>query len=80
VPETTAFDSRCPRCGGGFHCGVNDAAPCACTGVRLDAATRTMLRERYTGCLCVRCLAELSVALQVAATRTSEPTTAPAPK
>lgn len=53
---------RCPRCGGSFHCGRDDGAPCACTGMQLDAATLAALRERYTGCLCLRCLAELSPA------------------
>ena len=47
----------CPRCGGAFHCGVNDAVPCACTTIHLDAAQLAALRERYAGCLCLRCLA-----------------------
>ena len=38
---------RCPRCGGGFHCGANDAAPCACTALQLDAAALAELRARY---------------------------------
>jgi ribosomal protein L34E len=59
VAEPTA-ESRCERCGGAFHCGVNDAAPCACTTVTLDAATLAALRRRYEGCLCLRCLAELA--------------------
>lgn len=50
---------RCPRCGGGFHCGMADAGPCACTTVTLDAATQALLRARYNGCLCLRCLLEL---------------------
>jgi hypothetical protein len=50
------LDDRCPRCGGGFHCGVNDTAPCPCTSVELDAATQATLRARYDGCLCLRCL------------------------
>ncbi|CAM5784896.1 cysteine-rich CWC family protein [Rhizobacter fulvus] len=50
---------RCPRCGGAFHCGVDDAQPCVCTNVQLDAPTLAALRERYAGCLCMRCLAEL---------------------
>jgi hypothetical protein len=50
---------RCPRCGGSFHCGMNDAAPCACMGITLGAATLARLRERYSGCLCLRCLREL---------------------
>jgi Cysteine-rich CWC len=50
----------CPRCGGGFQCGVNDAAPCACTTFTLDAATLAELRSRYVSCLCMACLAELA--------------------
>jgi cysteine-rich CWC protein len=53
-------ESRCPRCGGAFHCGANDATPCACTGVALDAAALAELRARYTGCLCLNCLRELA--------------------
>lgn len=51
---------RCPRCGASFHCGVNDAAPCACTGPKLDAALQQALRERYRGCLCLPCLRALA--------------------
>ncbi|HEY9063899.1 MAG TPA: cysteine-rich CWC family protein [Burkholderiaceae bacterium] len=50
----------CPRCGERFHCGVQDAAPCPCTTIPLDAATLAALRERYDGCLCLRCLADLA--------------------
>ena len=55
--ETTAQgiaaqDDRCP---------VNDDAPCPCTTVTLDAVTRAALRERYDGCLCLRCLRCLQV-------------------
>jgi hypothetical protein len=53
---TTALDDRCARCGRAFHCGMADATPCACTGVTLDAATLAELRQRYNGCLCLRCL------------------------
>ena len=53
---------RCPRCGGDFHCGANDAAPCACTALKLDETTLADLRARYTGCLCLACLREISTA------------------
>jgi hypothetical protein len=49
----------CPRCGAAFHCGVADAAPCACTTVRLDATMLAALRVQYERCLCLRCLVEL---------------------
>lgn len=49
-------NTRCPRCGGGFRCGADDAEPCACTTMTLDAAVLLDLRRRYDGCLCLRCL------------------------
>lgn len=52
--------SRCPRCGGGFHCGVDDPAPCVCTMLRPAAALLAVLRRRQRGGLCPRCLAELA--------------------
>jgi hypothetical protein len=54
------LESTCPRCGGEFHCGVNDATPCDCTTITLSAALQAELRERYTGCLCRTCLRELA--------------------
>jgi Cysteine-rich CWC len=49
----------CPRCGGGFHCGASDAAPCACTTLKLDDETLAQLRAQYESCLCMSCLAEM---------------------
>lgn len=55
-----ALDTACPRCGGAFHCGVNDGH-CACFGLRLSEALQQHLSATYPGqCLCVTCLAELS--------------------
>jgi len=54
-----ADGDRCPRCGGAFHCGANDAGPCACTGVTLDDATLAALRASFNACLCLRCLQEV---------------------
>jgi len=59
LPSSDATD-RCPRCGGSFHCGYDDAGPCACTSIRLDAELQQRLRERYCGCLCLRCLQALA--------------------
>jgi hypothetical protein len=62
APHDAPDDARCPRCGGGFHCGINDAAPCTCTctQLRLSEATLGELRARYQGCLCLRCLQALA--------------------
>jgi len=51
----------CPRCGGAIHCGVNDASPCACTTLVLAPAALAALHERYSGCLCLRCLRQLQL-------------------
>ena len=55
-----AGSERCPRCGGGFHCGMRDATPCPCTAVSLSAALQARLREPYAGCLCLACLRALA--------------------
>ena len=55
----TGINSACPRCGSAFHCGVNDSEPCACSSLKLDAATLRGLREQFTDCLCLNCLWQL---------------------
>lgn len=52
-------NARCPRCGGAFRCGANDPAPCACATLTLNDATLAALRERWQGCLCLACLAQI---------------------
>ncbi len=64
----------CPRCGAGFACGMADASrPCPCTTISLGADTLAALRQRYTGCLCLRCLGELAAARPVDADRGARP-------
>jgi hypothetical protein len=60
VTTPAGTDAVCPRCGRRFHCGACDAAPCACTTVRLDDATLAALRERWSACLCRECLVALA--------------------
>jgi hypothetical protein len=60
VSAPTTPNARCPRCGAAFRCGVDDAAPCACSAVELDARIQGELRSRYAGCLCVDCLRALA--------------------
>jgi hypothetical protein len=55
-------NSLCPRCGGGFHCGIDDSRPCACRSLQLDAATLAALRSQFTRCLCPVCLHTLATA------------------
>jgi hypothetical protein len=63
VAEAAALESRCPRCGGAFHCGIGDArdaGPCACTTLTLSPELRSALGARFQGCLCLSCLRELA--------------------
>jgi hypothetical protein len=57
---SSLLEARCPRCGSDFHCGMDDAGPCGCTGVALDADLQRRLREHFTGCLCLSCLRALA--------------------
>ena len=43
-----ASDNTCARCGGAFHCGIEDAAPCACRSIKLDAALLAAIRYGLT--------------------------------
>ncbi len=49
-------NALCPRCGQAFHCGAQDAWPCACASVGLTDATRQALRQQFSTCLCRACL------------------------
>lgn len=58
TPSSTP-ESRCPHCGGGFDCGA-ERGHCDCFELKLDAALRAELAQRWPGqCLCLRCLREL---------------------
>lgn len=65
--DSVPCNDRCPRCGGMFHFGIDDAGACACTTVTLPPTLLADLRGRYTGCLCIRCLSELAAGAQPAA-------------
>jgi hypothetical protein len=52
-------NATCPRCGGAFHCGAGETTPCACGQFTLSPATTQNLREQYTRCVCMACLAQL---------------------
>jgi hypothetical protein len=52
---------NCPRCGAEFGCGAgNRVKPCACSTLVLTAQRLAAIRESWTACLCVACLAELA--------------------
>lgn len=50
----------CPRCGRDLTCKNNLIELCDCLYVRIPAEVGQAIGERYSGCLCVSCLRELS--------------------
>ncbi len=54
--------TTCPRCGGGFECGVgaDPARPCFCADIELGAERLAELRARWPDCLCAACLRMLA--------------------
>lgn len=65
TPPSSAPEARCPRCGGGFDCGAA-RGHCDCFELKLSEALRAELAQRYSGCLCLRCLRELAERAQTA--------------
>lgn len=57
TPASTDLD-RCPRCGEAFHCGAHESR-CDCFEVRLSPALRAELAQRWSTCLCLKCLRAL---------------------
>ena len=51
----------CPHCGEEFECCADgDIARCHCTSVPLSERQRSVLKERYSDCLCHKCLLHLA--------------------
>ena len=56
----TAGPKQCARCGASFICKVDDLPHCQCVNVSLSPALLDALNDRYSDCLCSRCLKELA--------------------
>ncbi len=48
----------CPRCGAEFHC--SKSPKCWCYEVNLPLSILEKIEEKYTKCLCPKCLNELN--------------------
>jgi hypothetical protein len=58
--ELTAGPKQCARCGATFICKVDDLPHCQCVNVSLPLAALEALKDRYSDCLCSRCLKEIA--------------------
>jgi hypothetical protein len=50
---------NCPRCNNLFECKVGDISHCQCSGIKLSVEERAFVEQRYSDCLCEKCLYEL---------------------
>lgn len=48
----------CPNCGAEFEC--LHTADCWCSKIKLNDTTKQLLKERYSDCLCEKCLVEIA--------------------
>ena len=60
-PDLQSPNSKCVRCGEGFHCGSGEGS-CWCQKVPLSAELSRWIREQFKEpeCLCPDCLEELT--------------------
>jgi len=49
----------CQRCNEPFECKPGSITQCQCFGVMLTAEQRVFLEQKYTDCLCRKCLLEI---------------------
>ena len=56
LADADSVNSRCQRCGAGFHCGMNDQQPCWCA----SDFPPVISGEAGGSCLCPRCLEQLT--------------------
>jgi len=59
MDKLSPYGKICPRCGNAFECRVDDIEQCQCYGIQLQQETRAAIAERYTACLCSKCLLEV---------------------
>ncbi len=49
----------CPKCGANFTCLATSSSPCDCSKIQLTPEQIGALSDRWTGCLCMRCLQQI---------------------
>ncbi len=57
-------EKYCQRCNTVFECKVGSILLCQCTTVTLNEEERNYMRERYTDCLCAKCMQTVKVEYQ----------------
>ena len=51
---------KCPRCSAEFECKAGSITMCPCSEIALSQAQREYIALNWEGCLCNKCLAEIS--------------------
>lgn len=49
----------CPKCEAVFECKVGAVNHCQCSAIKLSESEYTFIREKFTDCLCAKCLKDM---------------------
>jgi hypothetical protein len=64
---------KCARCNSIFDCSVNNITACQCAGMQLSAAQLVFIKQQYSDCICVNCLAVLKSNYTLRHTKNNQP-------
>jgi hypothetical protein len=59
MDKLSQYTKICPSCGRAFECRVDDIEQCQCYGIQLQPETRLAIANRFSSCLCSRCLLDM---------------------
>ena len=52
-------EKKCTRCNVYFECKPGNITQCQCYGIQLSVEEKAFIEDRYSDCLCKKCLQEL---------------------
>lgn len=55
-----AIVKTCPRCGKKFECFQDNINLCFCSKIKISSEKINFIKERYSDCLCPKCLNEIA--------------------
>jgi len=50
---------KCGKCGKNFECNADNISECRCSTVNLNEHHRKIISEKFSDCLCMKCLSEI---------------------
>ena len=54
----------CPRCKNAFECREDNITKCTCSKIDIPNDVYEYIKEKYSDCLCIKCLKEIKMERQ----------------